>query len=252
MFVFFQHHHPGTIGQHKPIPLAIPGTGRGLGVIVAGGKRACSGESCNTGPRGRHLGATGEQMERLRAYLELLERWQSKINLVGRATLDDAWRRHVLDSAQLVRYLPETAGPAPRAIADMGSGAGFPGLVLAILGAGDVQLIESDGRKAAFLAEARRVTEAPAAVHRCRIEDYAGPAADVVTARALAPLADLLSLAEAVAGPGARALFPKGRSWAAELTEAQTLWHIEHVHHPSLADAAGAVLEIHAFRRHAR
>jgi len=197
------------------------------------------------------IGATPDQTERLSTFLDLLEKWQAKINLVGASTLDDPWRRHILDSAQLMRYLPETAGPARPVIADLGSGAGFPGLVLAILGAGDVHLIESDGRKAAFLAEARRITEADAAVHRCRIEVYDGPKADVVTARALASVTTLLGYAERVGKPGARALFLKGRQWRDELTEAEAVWHTELIHHPSLADAAGAVLDIHVFRRHA-
>ncbi len=197
------------------------------------------------------IGATDDQMARLSAYLELLEKWQAKINLVGKETLDNAWRRHVLDSAQLMPYLQKHRADAPPVVADLGSGAGFPGLVLAILGVTDVHLIESDGRKAAFLAEARRVTGARATIHNCRIEAYDGPPADVITARALAPLVKLLEYADAIGKPGARAVFLKGRRWADELTEAQTVWHIEHVHHPSLADAASAALEIHVFRRHA-
>ena len=191
------------------------------------------------------LEATGEQVERLTAYLELLEKWQARINLVGAATLEDAWRRHILDSAQLRRHLPSGAP----VIADLGSGAGFPGLVLAILGAGPVHLIESDGRKAAFLNEARRITGADATVHPVRIESYSGPRADAVVSRALAPLARLLDYAERVAKPGGKALFLKGRQWEDELTEARAAWHIETSHHPSLADPAGVVLDIDAFNR---
>lgn len=202
-------------------------------------------------PSAAEIGATPEQMDRLAAYLDLLEKWQAKINLVGASTLDDPWRRHILDSAQLMRYLPATTAGHRPVIADLGSGAGFPGMVLAILGAGDVHLIESDGRKATFLGEARRVTEADATVHRCRIEAYDGPRAGIVTARALAPLSALLTYAEHAGKPGARALFLKGRQWRDELTEAEAVWHTELIHHPSLADEAGAVLDIHVFRRHA-
>src|SRR5918912_3476535 len=99
-----------------------------------------------------------ETLDRLAAYLDLLRRWQRTINLVGAATLDDPWRRHLLDSAQLLRFLPEGV----RRLVDLGSGAGLPGLALAILGVPEVHLIESDRRKAAFLREAARATGAAA------------------------------------------------------------------------------------------
>ncbi|MEQ8667292.1 MAG: 16S rRNA (guanine(527)-N(7))-methyltransferase RsmG [Rhodospirillales bacterium] len=197
------------------------------------------------GPVPPELDATADQLERLTTYLSLLQKWQARINLVGAGTLTDAWRRHILDSAQLRRYLPD-GSPI---IADLGSGAGFPGLVLAILGAGRVHLIESDGRKAAFLNEARRITEAPATVHPVRIESYTGPVADVVVSRALAPLDALLGHAETALKPGGKALFLKGRQWQDELTAARGAWHIEATHHPSLADPAGVVLDIDAFNR---
>src|SRR5687767_1366639 len=130
------------------------------------------------------LGLTRETLNRLAVHLDLLRRWQRAINLVGRSTLADPWRRHVLDSAQLYPHLAGQAGP----VVDLGSGAGFPGLVLAILGAPDVHLIESDQRKAQFLREAARVTGTPVMVHARRIEDVAPFPASVVTARALAPL----------------------------------------------------------------
>lgn len=199
------------------------------------------------------LGASDEQMARLDTYLALLEKWQRRINLVGGSTLDDAWTRHVLDSAQLMRYLPRSVADIhdrpTTVIVDLGSGAGFPGLVLAILGAGDVHLVESDGRKAAFLNEARRLTNAPATVHHERIEAYAGPRADVVTARALAPLADLLAYAEVVGHDNTRCLFLKGRQWAEELAQAKQNWQIDYQTHPGLADQAGTVIDIHAFTR---
>lgn len=192
------------------------------------------------------IGATADQIERLVAYLAVLEKWQRRINLVGRATLGDAWHRHILDCAQLVPVI--RSWPMKPMIADLGSGAGLPGMVLAILGAGPVHLIESDGRKAAFLNEARRLTEADATVHPVRLEAYAGPTPDLVVARALAPLDRLLGYARAVAAPSGRALFLKGRQWRDELTAARAAWHIEFTHQPSLADPAGVVLDIHAFR----
>lgn len=191
------------------------------------------------------LDATPAQVEQLTAYVALLEKWQARINLVGRGTLDDIWRRHILDSAQLRSFLPHADKPI---IADLGSGAGFPGLVLAILGAGEVHLIESDTRKAAFLNEVRRVTGANVTVHAERIEVYSGPPPDIVVSRALAPLAALLGYAHQIGHDNTRAVFLKGRQWQDELTAAQASWHIDLLHQPSVADPAGVVLDIHAFR----
>src|SRR3954447_3134702 len=161
-----------------------------------------------------------ETLDRLAAYLDLLRRWQRTINLVGAGTLHNPWRRHILDSAQLVHLLPEGA----RRLVDLGSGAGLPGLVLAILGIPEVHLIESDRRKAAFLREAARATATPVTAHARRIEAAPPLAADVVTARALAPLPNLLPLAARFATPATRCLFLKGRQAETELTEAARGW----------------------------
>ena len=119
-----------------------------------------------------------ETLARLELYAELLGRWNRAINLVGKRTLDDLWRRHFLDSAQLLPLLPPLDG-RPRVLADLGSGAGFPGRVLAILGAVLVHLVESDLKKATFLREVARATGAPASVHAARIESLDGLTADV-------------------------------------------------------------------------
>jgi len=129
-----------------------------------------------------------ETRERLNTYAELLRKWQRSINLVGPKTLDDLWNRHFVDSAQLLPLIPPTA----RVLVDFGSGAGFPGLVLAILGMAEVHLIESDQRKATFLREVARATGTPVTVHAKRIEQVTPFPADIVSARALAPLGDLL------------------------------------------------------------
>ena len=186
-----------------------------------------------------------ETLDRLAAYLDLLRRWQRTINLVGAGTLDDPWRRHILDSAQLVQVLPDGA----RRLVDLGSGAGLPGLVLAILGVPEVHLIESDRRKAAFLREAARATGTPATVHACRIEAAPPLTADVVTARALAPLPQLLPLAARFATPVTRLLFLKGRQAETELTEAARGWTMEVQRQPSLSDAEGCVLTISGLQR---
>ena len=185
-----------------------------------------------------------ETLERLETYAALLEKWNRAINLVGRTTLPDVWRRHMLDSAQIVELLPPAPDGRPRRIVDLGSGAGFPGLVLAILGAGEVHLIESDQRKAAFLREVARHTSAPAKIHACRIEDAPEIAADVVTARALAPLTDLLGYANRFLTSGGVAVFPKGRGVEEELTAARKAWSMQVNTLPSRSDPGGTLLLI--------
>lgn len=194
------------------------------------------------------MAVSRETLDRLAAYLDLLTRWQKAINLIGRATLGEALRRHVLDSAQLLPLAPEA-----RIWLDIGSGAGFPGLVLAILlrdipGA-RIHLIESDARKCAFLREAVRITEAVAEVHHRRIEAMTPFTVDVITARACAPLAHLLSLAAPFARPDTRCLFLKGREAAAELTEAAKFRKIKVRTWPSRSDPEGQILDIQGLSR---
>src|SRR5437660_9171448 len=125
-------------------------------------------------------GVSRETLPRLDAYAELLRRWSPRINLVAASTLDDLWRRHFLDSAQLLPLIPAAA----RNLVDLGSGAGFPGLVLAILGVPGVELVEADARKCAFLREAARTAGATVRIHQARIDSLPARAFDVITARA--------------------------------------------------------------------
>lgn len=179
-----------------------------------------------------------ETVGRLTDYLELLQQWQKAINLVGASTLADPWRRHILDSAQLFRHLPSDCGT----LADLGSGAGLPGLVLAAMGVAEVHLVESDRRKAQFLREAsRRMGLAHVTVHPVRIETLS-LSVDVVTARALAPLVDLLPLARPLLKPGGRLVLLKGRGVDAELTALGEAGTMRVELHPSLADPEGRVL----------
>jgi 16S rRNA (guanine527-N7)-methyltransferase len=186
-----------------------------------------------------------ETLDRLAKYVELLGSWNRRINLVGRDTMGDAWRRHILDSAQLFPLVPREA----RRLVDLGSGAGFPGLVLAIMGVPEVHLIESDTRKAVFLREAVRITGAPATIHARRIDRIPGFTADIVTARALAPLSELLALSERFLGPRSLCLFLKGRMVEEELTEATKAWHIRAYRQPSLTDPSGCILRLEAIAR---
>jgi len=187
-------------------------------------------------------GVSRETLDRLARYESLLRKWQPKINLVGPATLADAWRRHFLDSAQLSPLLPD----GTRVLVDLGSGAGFPGLVLAILGVPEVHLVESDARKCAFLREVARETGAIVTVHNRRMEAVEGLVADVVTARALAPLGELVRRAYPFIGERGTALFPKGQNVDQELTEATRSWNMAAERIPSLSDSSGTVLRITA------
>jgi 16S rRNA (guanine527-N7)-methyltransferase len=189
-----------------------------------------------------------ETLARLGAYAELLAKWQAKINLVGPTTLADIWQRHFLDSAQLYPLLPATA----RVVADLGSGAGFPGLVLAILAeaAGrDItfHLVESDGRKAAFLAEAARTARVAGAVkiQPVRAEALGGRmSADVLTARALAPLDKLFGLAKPLVKPDGLCLLLKGEKADEEIEAARKHWAFELERFPSKSDPGGTVLAV--------
>jgi 16S rRNA (guanine527-N7)-methyltransferase len=184
-------------------------------------------------------------MDRLTVYAEMLEKWQKSINLVGPDTIPSLWVRHFLDSAQLFPLFPQNI----HRVVDMGSGAGFPGLVLAILGAPDVNLIESDSRKCAFLRETARMTGTELKIHNCRIEKAPPLAADLVTARALAPLDKLLEWAEPHLLPGGHCLFLKGRGVDDELTQAAEGWNIQAERVQSLSDPSGSILHLQEVRR---
>jgi 16S rRNA (guanine527-N7)-methyltransferase len=180
-----------------------------------------------------------ETLERLQTYLALLARWQKKINLVGPSTLADPWRRHVLDSAQL---LPHIA--AGSTLFDLGSGAGFPGLVLAIMAQLDVHLVESDLRKTVFLQEAARLTGTVVEIHNQRIESLPALTADVITARALAPLPLLCKLAQPLCHAETVCLFLKGRSAQEELTETQKQTTLQATLIASQTDSEGVLIKV--------
>jgi 16S rRNA (guanine527-N7)-methyltransferase len=186
-----------------------------------------------------------ETTARLDRFVALLLNWQNKANLIGPSTVSSLWRRHVGDSLQLLPLAPARS----RVWTDLGSGAGFPGLVIGCALAGvegaRVHLIESNGKKAAFLREAVRETAAPVTVHAARIEDLElVPAADVVTARALAPLDQLLRLAAPMLTKGAQGLFMKGQDIERELTQATKHWNIDADIVPSRTSTTGRILRV--------
>lgn len=182
-------------------------------------------------------------MTRLEAYAALLEKWQKRINLVSKSTLADKWRRHFLDSAQLAPLIPSTA----KTLVDLGSGAGFPGLVLAAMMDVDVHLVDSDTRKGVFMREAARAMGISATVHTGRIESIDPIAADVVTSRALAPLSSLLSYAQPFRKAGTTCLFLKGKSSEDELTDARKEWTMTAKISPSATDSLGVIIQLSDF-----
>jgi 16S rRNA (guanine527-N7)-methyltransferase len=192
-------------------------------------------------------GVSRETLGRLDAMVELLAKWQKAINLIGKTTLDEVWTRHILDSAQLLPLIPTGA----KSLTDLGSGAGFPGLVLAALRPDlDVTLVEADARKAAYLGEAGRkmgLAKQPKLLIG-RMENLKAPQADVVTARALAPLAKLLAWAEPYRSNGGICLFHKGAGWQAEVEDAKDSWEISCEPTPSQTDRDAVLLRISDFR----
>ena len=194
------------------------------------------------------LDVSRETTDRLRALERLLVKWNPAINLVSKATLPQAWDRHILDSAQIYQLAP----PSSHWV-DLGSGGGFPGLVIACLATElrpelKVTLVESDQRKATFLRQAARELSLNTAVISARIEAVDPLAADILSARALAPLTDLLAFADRHMRPEGTALFPKGVSWRDEVARAQEGWHFDSVTHPSATDPNGAILAVKAIR----
>jgi 16S rRNA (guanine527-N7)-methyltransferase len=193
-----------------------------------------------------------ETIDRLTLYEKLLMRWQKAVNLVAPATLQQVWHRHFADSAQLMALAPEA-----RIWLDLGTGAGFPGMVVAILLANrrnvSVHLVESNARKCAFLREVARQTGTSVEIHQTRIESLAGAdrviRPDVIVARALSPLPKLLGQALPFFGPGTRALFLKGRTADEELEAAQERYAFDVALHPSRTDANGRIVEVAGLRK---
>jgi len=187
-----------------------------------------------------------ETLDRLDRFAETLLAWQQRINLIAPSTEPTLWTRHIADSLQLLALAPQA-----KIWVDLGSGGGFPGVVIACALADKpgarVHLVESSTKKAAFLREAARATGAPAEVHAVRIEDFVENLAmpvDVVTARALAPLVRLLTATYPLLKTGALGLFPKGQDVDAELTEAAKCWSIQSSLAPSLTDPKAKIVRV--------
>jgi len=199
------------------------------------------------GPTGfaRVSGVSRETLEKLTAYVELLSQWNRRINLVSANTMGDVWRRHILDCAQLAKYLPRQT----RVAVDLGAGAGLPGLILAAMGVPEMHLVESDLRKSAFLREAARIMDVAVTLHPERIEKVAAFAADAVVARACAPLTQLIDYSEKFLSPKTVCLFLKGENVGEELAAAKASWSLSAETIPSLTDPSGVILKLSAISR---
>jgi 16S rRNA (guanine527-N7)-methyltransferase len=185
-------------------------------------------------------GVPRETINRLEIYHDLLFKWNRSINLIG--PTDDIWQRHIYDSAQLYSLIPD---PTMK-LADLGSGAGLPGLILAILGMGDVHLIESDGKKAQFLREAARLTGTSITLHDTRLETVAPAPHAIITARAFASVTNLLRWSAHLRNAETFCLFPKGKNYSIEVEEARREWSFDLDVHASRTHPDGALL----FLRH--
>ena len=186
-------------------------------------------------------GVSRETLSRLKAYADVLADWNARHNLVAKSTLPDLWRRHFWDSAQLLPLIPGTA----RTLADLGSGAGFPGLVLAALRPDlAVTLHEATTKKCAFLQAAADRMGLPVTIQNARLEELGPQPFDVVTARALAPLPQLLRYAQNFVALNSVCLFLKGQNVGAELTEAHKYWNMKASQVPSQTDPSAAIVVV--------
>lgn len=191
------------------------------------------------------LDVSRETLDKLIAYHDFLLKWQRKINLVSNTTLENAWERHFLDSAQLYPLLSYPNKP----IFDLGSGAGFPGLVLSILGASQVSLLESDQRKCIFLSEVIRATNASAKVINERIENPKRTLAMTVTSRACASLNQLLTFSEKLLDEDGECIFLKGKGATQEIEDAKKEWMFHVEQYSSIVDSEGSILRIRNLKK---
>lgn len=189
------------------------------------------------------LDVSRETLDRLEAFGSLVLKWNKAINLIARSSQSEIWRRHIIDSAQLIDLIPKDA----RTLCDLGSGGGFPGIVIAVVAKEilpdlRVTLVESDKRKAVFLGQAARDLGMDVAVKTCRIEDLPAQNADVISARALSALVELLPFAERHLKPGGIAIFPKGNAATQEIEVARQRWSFDLSEKPSRTSEEGKIL----------
>jgi 16S rRNA (guanine527-N7)-methyltransferase len=195
------------------------------------------------------LGVSRETFSMLEAFVDLLGNWNNKMNLVSRDSYKDVWRRHILDSCQIADFIPSPN----QVILDIGAGAGFPGLVLAIMGFSKVNLVESNSRKCAFLREAARVVGCTVDIHNLRLDKTVDPQflkspPDIITARAVAPLVDLLDIVSTIVYDQTCCIFHKGALAKGEVKEAEKKWTFELEKMPNKLDSSGVILKLSHIR----
>ena len=190
-----------------------------------------------------------ETLERLQAYADLLRKWQSAKNLVANSTLDDMWRRHFLDSAQMYAHIRSVIGDQKVDAIDIGSGAGFPGLVLSIMGLGHFSMVESNGKKCSFMRQVARATGASADILQERIESLVPRETDIITSRACATIDKLLTWGAPFCGQNTEFWLLKGENVDKELTEAEKTWNIKTERFDSLTSSGGCVLRLYDISR---
>ncbi|NOX72855.1 MAG: 16S rRNA (guanine(527)-N(7))-methyltransferase RsmG [Alphaproteobacteria bacterium] len=196
------------------------------------------------------INVSRETIGRLKIYHDLLQKWNPVINLVSRSTIKGIWHRHFLDSAQLWELRPQNA----TTWLDLGSGAGFPGLVIAVLAKGEessltMSLVESDARKSAFLLNASQIVDTPVIIYTKRAEDLESEPFDVISARAFAPLVSIFEYSERFLKENTVLLLPKGKNHELELTEARKYWTFELQKTQSVTDPDGVILKIEGLGR---
>ncbi len=196
-----------------------------------------------------HLDVPRETLPALKSYGDMLVKWQSAKNLVSKSTLPDLWRRHFLDSAQLYPLLKKHIQTERPVIMDIGSGAGFPGLVLAALNYGNVHIVEANSRKCVFMSQVARQTNTHVAVHNQRIEKLSPFPVDIITSRACASIVQLLEWAEPFVNQTTELWFLKGTGVDEELTQAQQTWNMEIDSFISRSDKTGKIIRLRHVKR---
>ena len=193
----------------------------------------------------QHIHVSRETFSKLVLYHDLLYRWQSSINLISPSTLSDSWNRHFLDSLQLLKYVSRETFR----LLDLGSGAGFPGMVLAIAGKCEAHLVESDSKKYVFLKEVARVTNTSITIHQKRIEETLLANTDIITARGCSDLATLLQFSLPNVSRETFCLFPKGENYSTEIAEAEKTWRFTCEVYPSITHPKAGILKISNLQR---
>lgn len=192
----------------------------------------------------RDIDVSHETLDKIKTYGDLLVKWQKAKNLVSNSTLDDIWRRHFLDSAQMAPLLKERFGEKQIKMLDIGSGAGFPALVLSAMGIGEAHMVESVGRKCIFMRQVSRETSANAQIHNVRIEELEPFDVDIVTSRACARVLQLMNWAKPFLKKNVEMWLLKGETAEEELTEAQAYWKMDINRFDSLSDPSGVILRL--------